>query len=177
MGSKYGHDRWSYEGGCIMIKHRITKITYAYGIFFIIIIIALLYPFFNIDKRVAFERVKEVVSSYVDQQNMQLQTDKTISKNYLVKKDEYQDMVSFGPISYMNVDEITLFYQPDPSLRASLYKKMQEHVTSQIRIFEGYGEVQTKMLKDAYVAEKGDYVICIITPNSDQAAEAFHALF
>ena len=158
------------------MKFKIKKLTFAYLIFLCVIVFALWYPFLHADDDIDFSLMTNTMQVFTDDQ-MQEQSEKTLSKIYLVKPTEYEAVFTYGPISYMNVEELTVFYQPDSTMRTQLLNKVKKHIKSQINVFEGYGEVQTKLLKEAYVKEKGNYVICIVSENVDKASAAFNKLF
>lgn len=147
-----------------------------YIIFVLLAVIALCLPFLYVDKDIAFSHVTNTMQPFTTDQ-MQEQSEKTLSKIYLIKPDEYVDVFTYGPLSYMNVEELTIFYQPDATMRLHLLDKVKKHIKSQINVFEGYGEVQTKLLKEAYIKEKGSYIICIVSENVEETAAAFNTLF
>lgn len=155
---------------------KMRKLTLAYLFFLFMIIFALCFPFIYIAKDIEFSHMTRTMLPFTNDQ-MQEQSEKMLSKIYLIKANEYVDVFTYGPTSYMNVEELTIFYQPDASKRSHLLDKVKKHIKSQIKIFEGYGEVQTKLLKDAYVKEKGSYIICIVAENVESASSEFNKLF
>lgn len=148
-----------------------------YIVTFIVMIIALIIPFKNVDKEVDVKTIEKVIVKQMDTETMQKQDEKALKRGYKVKMNDYQKQYSYGPISYMNVEEITVFYETNEEKRNALLKKAEEHIKSQISVFEGYGEVQTKLLKKSYVKTKGNYVICIVAKNVHSIAQAFESLF
>lgn len=153
------------------------KLKVGYIIFIILAISALIFPFINGDKKIAYDVMVEYVHQYANKETMQEQSDKNISRYYQVKSDEYEAVVSYGPISFMNVEELTVFYEPSASKRSHLIQKAQQHLDTQIKSFEGYGEAQTQMLKEAYLEEKGEYVICIVDENVEELSKKFNKIF
>ena len=73
------------------------------------IILLLLIPFFIKDKKVEWDEIKEVIKPYIDQQVVQNVDSSTIYNHYKINTNLLDGYISYGPISYMDVQEITIF--------------------------------------------------------------------
>lgn len=166
----YGQKTWRKQQVFKMKKKIVV------GCMALLCIGALWFPFLNVDKKVEFEKIQKIAQTFVDD-GMQRQEGKTLRRLYQTTQEEYEEAYSYGPISYMEVDEITIFKQSDETKRKALLNKTTEHIKKQIKSFEGYGIEQTKLLKDSYVQEKGDYVICIVHKDASTIANKIEALF
>lgn len=142
----------------------------------IMMIVLLAVPFLRVEKDVPIEKIQKVVEKYISK-DMQKQEMKIIKGNYKIKENEVEAIISYGPLSYINVDEITVLRQSDQDIRKTLLEKTLAHVDSVKKSFEGYGIEQTKLLKKAKVIEKGDYVICIVLENGKQVYDDIIHLF
>lgn len=129
----------------------------------LLLIIALAIPFINGEKKVSLKELEEIASTCIDSTIMQQQEVKNIRKIYKIAEQEYDNYFSYGPISYMDVDEITIFEQADKIKRQQLIDKLEIYVDTKIQTFKGYGIEQTKMLEEAMIVEKGNFIICIIS--------------
>ena len=142
---------------------------------FMIFMLAL--PFITAEKNVDFVTLQENMKNFVKQDIMQEQSEEIVKKNYKIKEDLYESFMSYGPISYMNVEEITIFKQSDKQKRQQLLEKVESHIDSQIKSFEGYGIEQTEMLKKAMVIQKQEYIICVVLPDIDAVETCLNDVF
>ena len=142
---------------------------------FMIFMLAL--PFITAEKNVDFVTLQENMKNFVKQDIMQEQSEEIVKKNYKIKEDLYESFMSYGPISYMNVEEITIFKQSDKQKRQQLLEKVESHIDSQIKSFEGYGIEQTEMLKKAMVIQKQEYIICVVLPHIEAVETCLNDVF
>lgn len=141
-----------------------------------VILIALILPFLLVEKDVEITTFEKVFEPYVSE-DMQIQDIKILKSIYEIKDSDMESYISYGPISYINVDEITLIRQSDAIKRKYLYEQVLTHIETQKKSFEGYGVEQTKLLKNAKVIEKGNYVICIVSKDADTILNEFNIQF
>lgn len=141
-----------------------------------VILIALILPFLLVEKDVEITMFEKVFEPYVSE-DMQIQDIKILKNIYEIKDSDMESYISYGPISYINVDEITLIRQSDAIKRKHLYEQVLAHIETQKKSFEGYGVEQTKLLKNAKVIEKGKYVICIVSKDADAILNEFNIQF
>lgn len=141
-----------------------------------VILIALILPFLLVEKDVEITIFEKVFEPYVSE-DMQIQDVKILKSIYEIKDSDMESYISYGPTSYINVDEITLIRQSDAIKRKHLYEQVLAHIETQKKSFEGYGVEQTKLLKNAKVLEKGKYVICIVSKDADAILNEFNIQF
>lgn len=141
-----------------------------------VILIALILPFLLVEKDVEITIFEKVFEPYVSE-DMKIQDVKILKSIYEIKDSDMESYISYGPTSYINVDEITLIRQSDAIKRKHLYKQVLAHIETQKKSFEGYGVEQTKLLKNAKVIEKGKYVICIVSKDADAILNEFNIQF
>lgn len=142
----------------------------------LLIVAALVFPFYNASKPVSWDTLITLTETSVNGNIMQKLSEKKVRQVYEILTTDYDECISYGPIAYMDVDEITIFRQSDASKRQVLLEAANRHIEKQINIFEGYASKQTAMLKSALVIEKQDYVICIVSEDNkvqDEILEKF----
>ena len=148
-------------------------------IIFIIIFISILLvvPFLIKDKKVDIDEIKKVFEEYAKEDIVTEIDSSTIYNNYNINTNSLEDYISYGPISYMNVQELTVFKEEDKDKRIEIKNKINEYINKKILTFQGYGEAQVELLKNSVVEIKGDYVFCIILDNSDEVWQNITKLF
>lgn len=129
------------------------------------IVICLILPFIFAPHDANMKDLKEVADQYSDKEIMERIDDSYIFSKYHLVNDYYEEVYGYGPISYMDVDEIIIFKQSDETLRKQVFESVESHIKNQISTFEGYGIKQTEKLKASFVEEKGSYVICVVSKN------------
>ena len=148
-------------------------------IIFIIIFISILLviPFLIKDKKVNIDEIKKVFEGYAEEDIVVEIDSSTIYNNYNINTNSLEGYISYGPISYMNVQELTVFKEEDKEKRIEIKNKINEYINKKILTFGGYGEAQVELLKNSVVEIKGDYVFCIILDNSDEVWQNITKLF
>lgn len=148
-------------------------------IIFIIIFISILLviPFLIKDKKVDIDEIKKVFEEYAKEDIVTEIDSSTIYNNYNINTNNLEGYISYGPISYMNVQELTVFKEEDKDKRIEIKNKINEYINKKILTFQGYGEAQVELLKNSVVEIKGDYVFCIILDNSDKVWQNITKLF
>lgn len=148
-------------------------------IIFIIIFISILLviPFLIKDKKVNIDEIKKVFEGYAEEDIVVEIDSSTIYNNYNINTNSLEGYISYGPISYMNVQELTVFKEEDKEKRIEIKNKINEYINKKILTFQGYGEAQVELLKNNIVEIKGDYVFCIILDNSDEVWQNITKLF
>ena len=148
-------------------------------IIFIIIFISILLvvPFLIKDKKVDIDEIKKVFEEYAKEDIVTEIDSSTIYNNYNINTNSLEGYISYGPISYMNVQELTVFKEEDKEKRIEIKNKINEYINKKILTFGGYGEAQVELLKNSVVEIKGDYVFCIILDNSDEVWQNITKLF
>ena len=148
-------------------------------IIFIIIFISILLviPFLIKDKKVDIDEIKKVFEEYAKEDIVTEIDSSTIYNNYNINTNSLEGYISYGPITYMNVQELTVFKEEDKEKRIEIKNKINEYINKKILTFGGYGEAQVELLKNSVVEIKGDYVFCIILDNSDEVWQNITKLF
>ena len=148
-------------------------------IIFIIIFISILLvvPFLIKDKKVDIDEIKKVFEEYAKEDIVTEIDSSTIYNNYNINTNSLEGYISYGPISYMNVQELTVFKEEDKEKRIEIKNKINEYINKKILTFGGYGVAQVELLKNSVVEIKGDYVFCIILDNSDEVWQNITKLF
>ena len=148
-------------------------------IIFIIIFISILLviPFLIKDKKVDIDEIKKVFEEYAKEDIVVEIDSSTIYNNYNINTNSLEGYISYGPITYMNVQELTVFKEDDKDKRIEIKNEINEYINKKILTFGGYGEAQVELLKNSVVEIKGDYVFCIILDNSDEVWQNITKLF
>ncbi len=148
-------------------------------IIFIIIFISILLviPFLIKDKKVDIDEIKKVFEEYAKEDIVVEIDSSTIYNNYNINTNSLEGYISYGPITYMNVQELTVFKEEDKDKRIEIKNKINEYINKKILTFGGYGEAQVELLKNSVVEIKGDYVFCIILDNSEEVWQNITKLF
>lgn len=148
-----------------------------YLIELICFVFLLILPFLHADKDVDFSTLNKKIKPYIIEERMEVSDDTKIYRNYHITNNDYDECFSYTPISYMDVEELTIFKVADENKRKVVFAASLQHIEKEIAIFKGYGIQQTELLKDAYVQEKGNYVIIVVHQKSDTIGKELEACF
>lgn len=133
----------------------------------IVILIALGFPFYNSLHTVDMNLLQQVITDTYHAENYKEQNKKAIRRVYDLTDKDYEEAISYGPSSYMSVNEITVFKQSNHEKRQKILQKVKQHIEKKISIFKDYGTNQVQMLENALIEERGEFIICIVGSDSD----------
>jgi len=145
-----------------------------YIIGFIAMIIACLYPFYQVNDSVTIDEIQGVFQRYVDNENWKQRDKQFIRKYYQLDSKDYQKMLSYTSPSAMEVDEITVIKSENTE---KIMDAFSQRIKFQLNNFNGYGIEQCDLLNHAIVFEKGHYVILIVNENASDIYKDLQALF
>lgn len=127
------------------------------------------------------DRTREVP---IDTIKSNMEKDKTVAE--LKQEDEIQlrrfyglegesleGVLFYKAESPMAVDELLIVRARDKKQAADVQESAEKHLEEQKKSFEGYGAAQTALLSEAYVENKGKYVIYAAGENAGNWREKF----
>lgn len=141
---------------------------------YIFMIVLLILPFTRGVKYVPISTIDENIQSFIEPNSLVKQDLTTFTSQYHIKENEYQEVLYYGPSSYIEAEEITVIYAPN---NPQIYSKVLTHIENQKKSFAGYGVEQTKLLEDATIKQIGDYVVCIVAKDDSTIYKTIKSLF
>lgn len=151
--------------------HTLEKIKYGLlGALLVYIVVLLV---LNAGSLAPFERVREAVLGAADTTGMTEADDRDFKKLYGLNKNDYEEICSYYTNETMGVEELLLVRTEDEQKLESIQSAAEERISTQIQSFEGYGEEQTKLLRDAVVLKKGSLFLMVVSPDAESIKKAF----
>ena len=90
---------------------------------------------------------------------------------------DYSEIAAYVNNSGVEQDEIVIVKASSPDKVASIKEKLENKMTAKLNQTKNYLPEQYAMIEKCEVAEKGDYVRMIISPNADDMVSIFNAQF
>lgn len=129
--------------------------------------------FMNRGSDAPFSKVRDAVLAAADTDGMQETNDRDFKKLYGLNKNDYDEIISYYTNETMGVEELLLVRCTDEEKLSAVEKAAQDRIDMQIQSFQGYGEEQTKLLKDAVVLKKGSLFLMAVSPKAGEIRKAF----
>lgn len=129
--------------------------------------------FMNRGSDAPFSKVRDAVLAATDTDGMQETNDRDFKKLYGLNKNDYEEIISYYTNETMGVEELLLVRCTDEEKLSAVEKAAQDRIDMQIQSFQGYGEEQTKLLKDAVVLKKGSLFLMAVSPETGEIRKAF----
>ncbi len=129
--------------------------------------------FMNRGSDAPFSKVRDAVLAAADTDGMQETNDRDFKKLYGLNKNDYDEIISYYTNETMGVEELLLVRCTDEEKLSAVEKAAQDRIDMQIQSFQGYGEEQTKLLKDAVVLKKGSLFLMAVSPEAGEIRKAF----
>lgn len=144
-----------------------------YGI--LVILVAYIWLLFAAkgSKDTSFDEVTQAVEKAADTANMAKASEREIRKFYGLTAEDYEEAVLYYTKETMSVEEILLIQSEDEEDLETIENAVEERRKDRIFDFEGYGSEQVKLLKDAIVSKKGDYILFVVSPEAGKIESAF----
>ncbi|MEF2805832.1 MAG: DUF4358 domain-containing protein [Massilistercora timonensis] len=119
------------------------------------------------------ETVEKNVLEAVSTEGMEKAGTQDIKRYYGLNPEDYRGIALYLPDDVMGVNEVLIVRLADESQEEPVTEAAQKRLDTQKESFEGYGVEQTKLLNDAVLESKGDYVILIVSGKAQAGDEAF----
>ena len=103
----------------------------------------------------------------------QLSPERMFKKHYGFNTRDYEGVVLYSPISNMDAQELLLVKLSEENQAQSLLSAVEERLSSQKNIYEGYAPAQYALCENAVIDLKGNYLLFVVHENADQIDEAF----
>ena len=110
--------------------------------------------------RVPFSTVQKEVMETADTGSLQQGSGQDFKRFYGLNEKDYAGFSFYYTNQSMGVEEILLVFS-------------EKRIQTQLQNFEGYGEEQTKLLRDAVVVKKGDFFLMAVSPSADEIKNKF----
>ena len=119
------------------------------------------------------ETVEKNVLEAVSTEGMEKAGTQDIKRYYGLNPEDYRGIALYLPDDVMGVNEVLIVRLADEAQEEPVTEAAQKRLDTQKESFEGYGVEQTKLLNDAVLESKGDYVILIVSGKAQAGDEAF----
>lgn len=91
-----------------------------------------------------------------------------IRRFYHLDSNQYVSAHVWKKQSTMDVEEAALFTAENKDQQEKIIAACKEHIHNQIVSFEGYGDEQVALLKQAVIVPYGEHVLCIVSKYADE---------
>lgn len=123
--------------------------------------------------RVPFSTVQKEVMETADTGSLQQGSGQDFKRFYGLNEKDYAGFSFYYTNQSMGVEEILLVFSEDTEKMEEAQQAAEKRIQTQLQNFEGYGEEQTKLLRDAVVAKKGNFFLMAVSPSADEIKNKF----
>ena len=118
-------------------------------------------------KDVPLTEVKAAFENEADFGEMEDWGDMTLRRNFALDAADYREYLYYGQPDTMSVQVFLLVKCASEEETDQVLKAIDVYLERERKAFEGYGESQTALLKDARIYQKGAYVGLIVAKDAD----------
>lgn len=156
------------KAGDMKVKNRrLIRIT----AYVIIAAVLLWFPFKDGNYEIDMQGLKKEIASLADEKDMKKGVKADLRRFYHIPYDMVEDFVLYIPATAMGVEEIAVIKTSDKNADA-VYSRIMERRDYQKKVFDGYGAAQCRLLDDAVIEKKGEYLIFICSSRSSEFMDA-----
>ena len=137
---------------------------------FIVVIVALSG---NRESKAVFDEVSAAVAGSISTDNAAKSPVRYLKKNFGLNAEDYEGVLIYTPTTNMHANEMLLIKLRDTSQADSVRAAIEERISSQLNIFEGYAPDEVNLLNNAIVDVRGNYIFYITDDNAQKADEVF----
>lgn len=152
-----------------MRKYRVAEII-------CIVILVVFIGFLSKEETSSDKTVKEVasaVTSVVNVEGLQKQTELQIKKELSLSADSYDGIYFLKSEDIMDVREIIIIKLKESQTSDEAIEKLEKRVTDKQTLFEGYAPEQSAMLKSYTLKQKAGFIFFAVTEENETAVSAF----
>ena len=120
-----------------------------------------------------FEQVSDAVKKAADFSKMELVDSRRFRQFYGLNENEFEGVMCYYTNQTMEVEEVLLIKAKTAGDAQKAKEAAEARVQTQIKNFEGYGAAQVKLLKNAVVKVRGDYMFMAVSPDAEKLEKAF----
>lgn len=128
----------------------------------------LIIPFLFTKEHVEAEQIVHVMRQHPLTKDMIEADTRMIRRFYHLDSNQYASATVLMKESMMEVEEAALFTASDQFQQEEIIEACKAHIANQIASFEGYGDAQVQLLKQAVIVPYGDHVICIVSKYAEE---------
>ncbi|MCC8141357.1 MAG: DUF4358 domain-containing protein [Lachnospiraceae bacterium] len=120
-----------------------------------------------------FADVEQAVESQIDPETMTRADDQTIKRDYGLNAADYDGIMLYVSTFNLNAQEILLVKVEDESQMQDVEDAVDARIESRKNDFDGYIPEQAKLMDDALVTIRGDYLFLVISDEAEKYQAAF----
>lgn len=153
-------------------EYRVLKMI-RYGI----VLILLLYIGFLFASRgesnAPFISVEHAVVRAADDKEMTKGQTRDLKRLYGLNEKDYEAVSFYYTQATMGVNELLLIRVVDGQDSSEVEAAIRTRKETQLDNFEGYGAEQVKLLNNAVIKTRGNYVLFVVSPKAEEVEKAF----
>lgn len=144
-----------------------------YSILFILIIYIAILVLQNGSSNTTFGEIEKAVTNAMNVSEMKLADGQEFKRFYGLNFNAYEDVCFYYTNETMGVKELLLVKVKQPDQMKELEDAVAKRIETQKTNFDGYGEEQMKLLSKAVVKRKGNLLLFVVSPETEQVQKAF----
>lgn len=121
----------------------------------------------------SFASVEKAVYLAVQSKTLEEADGQLMKRLYGINEKDFDDIILSYTNETMGVEEILLIKDKNAESLDAAEEAVQKRVSTQKKNFEGYGEEQVKLLNQAVVERKGNFLLFVVSPNAEKCRKAF----
>ena len=168
MGAAYG------GGGVIMTKERFAKggiIKYVVLVLIVIFIVILM--LYTSGSSKPFEEIRQSVASVLDKSNLKEKDEASFKRNTGLNAADYSGVMYYASESNLSAEEVLLIRVRSGSQIQEVRETLEARIDSCISDFDGYVPEEVKLLEEAVLNVRGNYIFFAVAPKAGEYLEAF----
>ncbi len=127
------------------------------------------------DSSTPIDEVSEAVTADIDMEPLEEGTNRIFKKFYGLNAADYDGVVLYSPISYMDAEELLIVRLREDSQADEVTQAIETRLETQKNSFEGYGVEQYALLEDAVLDVQANYILFVVNADADKADQAFRS--
>lgn len=151
-----------------MVKKSILA---AYICLCIMCLILIAMPAMHKKETMTREQIEHVMKQHPLTKDMIEADARMIRRFYHLDSNQYESAHVWRKESVMDVEESALFTAKNKKQQEEIIAACKAHIRNQIISFEGYGDDQVALLKQAVIVPYGEHVLCIVSKYADELQE------
>ena len=121
----------------------------------------------------SFDEIKKAVVLALDKSNLQERDTASFKRDTGLNAADYAAVMYYASDSYISAEEVLLIEVKSKGQIQEVTQAVEARIASRINDFDGYAPEEVKLLEDAKMSVRGEYIFLAVAPKAEEYLSAF----
>lgn len=160
-----------------MMENKMARPGYAeilkYCVLILIVAYIVVLMVFTSGSTKPFEKIEKAVENVLNTENIEKADVQGLKRYYGLNSADYDGVMLYTSIASMSAEEVLLIKVKDSAQVQSVKEAVQKRLENRKNDFEGYAPKEAKLIEQAQLSVRGNYIFLAVAPKAETYKDAF----